>query len=228
MAGRPGRDRLTGRGDPPVDRDRPLVLLQLGLLGCLAAGAVAFVLLPPGGDDCCLSPGVLGLFPLAELLLLLVALGLRWWYGRWGAVAVVDGLVATPLPAFLLALGPAGPGLLVPVALVALGVALAGALLAIGRVRAHPIERIGVAGAFLALAIALSGVLLIAAVPLVLLAVTAWPQGLAGAASRSAEPPVASQARPATNSAERAAGGRRAPDAASILARRDPGPDEPG
>jgi hypothetical protein len=173
MAGRPGRDGLIPVRRS-IDRGRLILALQAVLLACLALGAIALFSLPPSNADCCLPPQFLGVFPTAEIGLLLLAVGLRWWYGRSGPLALVDGVIVAPLPAFLAGSGT-DPGLLWAAAAIGLAAGLGGAILSVLEVRRHPIERIVVAAAFLGLTIAVLSAVVIVAIPALLLALTVWP-----------------------------------------------------
>jgi hypothetical protein len=235
MAGRPGRDGLIPVRRS-IDRGRLILALQAVLLACLALGAIALFSLPPSTADCCLPPQFLGIFPSAEIGLLLLALGLRWWYGRSGPLAFVDGVIVAPLPAFLVGSGT-DLALLWAAAVVGLAAGLAGAILCVLEVRRHPIERIAVAAGFLGLTVAVLSVVAIVPIPALLLGVTVWPTielpasasspGDAAVAPPSAPvrpTPVGPARRPGDPSLVVGSTGRLEPDVRAILGRRSDQP----
>ncbi len=214
-----------------IDRGRLIRTLQGVLIVCLALGAVSFLAMRTVDVDCCLPPSVFALFPIAEIILVLVALGLRWWFGRSGPLALVDGVIAAPLPVFLAYPQPENLPLLWPAAAIGFVAALVGAILCIVEVRRHPIERLAVAAGFAALTVAILSVVVILPVPVLLLLLTVWPAiRMTSAVATEGQPGPARASAPARRapSARRTsepplvvgASGRLEPDVRAILGRR--------
>ena len=223
MARRPGRDGLSVV-PRPADRGRLILALQGVLIACLAIAVASFLSVPVGDADCCLPIAVASVLPAAEIVLVLLALGLRWWSDRWGPIALVDGVIAAPLPVFIGFPQSAELPWIGLIAAVAFVAAMAGAILSILEARRHPFERIAVAVGFAALALVVISIVVVVPVPLLLLGITVWPTIHVPAPTATEPPPV----RSATPSPGRVAGpalrlgrgGRLEPDVRAILGER--------
>jgi hypothetical protein len=159
---------------PPT---RPALAIHGGLVGLLALPTLVVLGSATPASNCCLSVQLLGLFPLAGGVIVLIALGVAAIFWRHGPLAIVDTL-ASSLGVGFVASGldqGSGPGLL---AMLATGVAvtgLAGAVAAGLEVRERSHERIFCTVALALLVIASRPVPSLAVTPVVVGIVVAWP-----------------------------------------------------
>jgi hypothetical protein len=200
-------------GGPDPGRRRVLLVAHLAEAGLILTGA-AVLAIGPEGDG--VSLAALGV---GELILLGIAAGIVVLFDRYGPLLLVDVLVAAPLAAVLFGAEAGGLSGILAAALVV--AALAAAVLAALEVRHGRLERIGIAAALVALALALGGAPLAAAIPIAILVVLVAPDVPASWRTGPRRPAAMAASRSGSSAGPTRRRLGSAPDAAAVLAGRD-------